>query len=91
MLNFPQSSPTLTSIRAVYPEGLLEETMETVKMLNASDGFQMFNRGPVDWNSAEGDIEMGFGEPPSLEIDEYHFWREKLVTLHEAHRKAQAD
>jgi hypothetical protein len=89
MQNLLQSSPTLTSTRAIYPEGLLEETMETVKILNASDGFQRLNRGLVDWNNAEGDIEMGFGEPPSLEVDEYHFWRARLVTLHEAYRKAK--
>jgi len=40
-------------------------------------------------NAAEGDVEMGLGEPPTRDIDEYHFWRDRLVTLYEAYRKAK--
>jgi hypothetical protein len=49
----------------------------------------MLNGDPLNWNAAAGDVEMGFDKPPSLNIDEYRFWHERLVTLHEAYRKAK--
>jgi hypothetical protein len=79
----------LTSVRAAYPKGLLEETMETVRILNSHDDMQMLNGSLGNFIAAEGDLEMGLSEPPSLDVDDYSFWRDRLVTLHEAYRKAK--
>ena len=57
--------------------------------MNAGYDVHMLNGDPLNWNAAAGDVEMGFGKPPSLNIDEYRFWRERLVTLHEAYQKAK--
>jgi hypothetical protein len=62
--------------------------MDTVRILNGHDDMQMLNGTPVNQSAAEGDLEMGLSEPPSLDIDGYSFWRDRLVTLHEAYQKA---
>jgi hypothetical protein len=79
----------LTFIRAQYPEGLLEETMETVRILTGHDNVQTVNERLTNHNTGEDDLEMGLSEPPSLDLDDYFFWRDRLVTLHEANRKAK--
>ena len=73
----------------MYPEGLLQETLETVKILNSHDDIQMLHQGLLTLDTAEADVEMGFGKLPSLDIDKYHFWRDRLVALHEAYQKAK--
>jgi hypothetical protein len=52
---------------ATYPDGPLEATLETVKVLNADYGVQMLNGGPLDWNAAVGNVDMGLRQAPVLE------------------------
>lgn len=63
--------------------------METIKMLGAGDDIQILKRSFLSRNTPDIDIEMARSKPPSLDIKDYPFWGDKLVTLHEAYRKAK--
>jgi hypothetical protein len=80
---------TLTMTRAIYPRKFINETIKTAHLFNGDGDSPLRKWSRRGWRETTVDLEMGFGEPASRKLDSYDYWRERLITLHEAYQQAK--
>lgn len=66
----------------------MEEKLETIAILAGVQPFQQSRRKTRGWRAIKVDLEFGLLEQGSRNAEHYTFWRNRLLTLYEAYRKA---
>lgn len=80
---------TLIAVRELYPDGLLEETEETLDLLFPTKNIKDSKRTRRLRDKDDVDIEAARDLPPSMTISHYKHWGDRLALVQQAYDTAR--
>jgi hypothetical protein len=91
--SYTTAKPRADLASSLFPKGLLEETLQTLKLLfpgsdGGLDAWLRKHAGDKSWIDGEM-LKCGRLSPDDRHIEKFHFWRDRLVILKELFDEAR--